>query len=135
VKRWLASEGGQELLRSTVEHAREELSALATTAASTLGELLSSDNDHVRLGAARAILDRTGLGPGQKSEDAEETPKLSHEELLAQMREAVAKFEREVEIKSMSPEKAGEILRALRQKRRAAAALPDGHSAQVTSFE
>jgi hypothetical protein len=80
-------------LVSVQADAREALARLVPQAIETLSELaLGAERDNVRLAAAEAILDRTGLARGQTQSAS--TSKEEHEQVTLEAGELLLRLER-----------------------------------------
>lgn len=80
-------------LTATVQDARQALAKLVPLAVETLAELaVGAERDNVRLAAAEAILDRSGLGRGASLDVT--TNREQHEQATAEALALVEKLER-----------------------------------------
>lgn len=85
VRRWMQRPDFSAELERRMAHTRagaqRKLNAHTDSAASVLVELLSSDDDKIRMGAAKEILDRAGVVAGTKVEITTSAPAATLEEL------------------------------------------------------
>lgn len=82
-------------LERTKEQVQRRLIALQEKSVAVVEEILAGYDDKVRLAAATAVLDRTGLGPKSTIafDDAPDLTKLNGPELTAQLKELVKQAE------------------------------------------